>query len=137
MSETIKFTHTATVAKVVDEFTVIINKGLTDGVKEGYRFLIYGIGEEILDPETNQSLGNLELVRGIGTVTHTQEKMATIKSTKTKNPSPSIKTIKRSPRGAAGMYFGIVGDETIEEREGEPTIVPFDAIQIGDRAKPL
>jgi hypothetical protein len=137
MSEAIKFTQTATVAKVIDEYTVIINKGSTDGVRDGARFLIYGLGDEILDPETNESLGNLELVRGIGSAIHVQEKMATIKSAKTKSPTPTIKTVKRSPRGMGHSLIGVLGDETIEERQGEPTIVPFDGARTGDRAKPL
>lgn len=137
MSEVIRFTQMATVAKVIDEYTVIINKGAADGIRDGARFLIYGLGDEILDPETHESLGNLELVRGIGVAQHIQDKMTTVKSAKTKNPTPTIKTVKRSPRGMGLSLMGALGDEIIEERQGEPTILPFDGARTGDRAKPL
>lgn len=63
-----------------DALAVVINKGSSSGVKEGMHYLIYNKGEEIMDPETNVSLGTLEIVCGKGVVTHVQENMATIKS---------------------------------------------------------
>lgn len=137
MSEATKVTQAATVAKVIDEYTVVINKGAADGVRDGAIFLIYGLGDEILDPETKESLGNLELVRGIGSAIHVQEKMTTIKSAKTRSPTPTIKTVKRSTIGMGLVFRGGAGDETIEERRGEPAMVPFDGARTGDRAKPL
>lgn len=71
----------AIVANIQDEgMLVVINKGAVSGVKEGMRYLIYNKGEEIKDPETNASLGILEIVCGKGVVIHVQEKMATVKS---------------------------------------------------------
>ena len=29
------------VIKVIDQFKIVINKGLNDGIKEGYKFLVY------------------------------------------------------------------------------------------------
>ncbi|MDZ7288342.1 MAG: CsgG/HfaB family protein [candidate division KSB1 bacterium] len=49
-------------AKVVmmKEDQVIINKGAEDGVKVGERFVIYRAGEEMIDPDTGESLGSEE-----------------------------------------------------------------------------
>jgi hypothetical protein len=128
----------ATVAKVIDDYKLVINRGLEHGVREGSRFLIYGIGEEIIDPETNESLGELELVRGIGIVTNVQKRMSTVVSTKTKAPAPTIRTTKRNSRGVAASFFGHVhGDEIVEERKGEPIPVAFSGAKEGDRARPL
>lgn len=70
-----------TVASIQDGgLLVVINKGSASGIKEGMKYLIYNKGEEIMDPETNLSLGTLEIVCGKGVVMHVQEKMATIKS---------------------------------------------------------
>ena len=63
-----------------DGLAVVVNKGSSSGVKVGMHYLIYNKGEEIMDPETNVSLGTLEIVCGKGIVTHVQENMATIKS---------------------------------------------------------
>jgi hypothetical protein len=71
-------TFPAIVAKVLNEYEVIINKGSMHQIKEGQRFLIYRISdEEIIDPETQQSLGYLEIVVGRGKVTHVQERKET------------------------------------------------------------
>ena len=47
-----------------DGLAVVINKGSSSGVKEGMHYLIYNKGSEIMDPETNVSLGTLEIVCG-------------------------------------------------------------------------
>ncbi|MGQ0643883.1 MAG: CsgG/HfaB family protein, partial [Elusimicrobiota bacterium] len=49
-------------AKVVmmKEGQVIINTGAQDGVKNGDRFVVYRPGEEMIDPDTGESLGSEE-----------------------------------------------------------------------------
>ncbi len=126
------------VAKVVDEYTLVLNRGSNHGVKDGARFLIYGLGEDILDPETKEPLGRLEIVRGIGMVIHTQDTMCTVQSAKTRRPSPTIKTIKKDHRNSTwSLMLGSPAEETVEERQGEPSMVPFDKPKVGDCAKPL
>ena len=71
----------AKIATVVDEYRVVINAGRADGVRMGQRFLIYKIGGEILDPDTKESLGKLEIIIGTGEVIHVQDKMATLQTT--------------------------------------------------------
>ncbi len=63
-----------------DSMSVAINKGTLDGVVKGMRFLVYKIGEELFDPVTHKSLGNLEIVCGEGVATHVQEQISTIHS---------------------------------------------------------
>lgn len=139
MPESVQLTAFAVVAKIIDGFTVVLNRGAEHGVKIGDRFLIYGIGDEITDPETGESLGCLEIVKGIGSVSHVQEKICTVRSVKTKSPTPTIKTTKRNPKGgsAFGLTFGSIFEETVEERKGELIDVPFEQIETGDRARPL
>lgn len=71
----------AKIASVVDQFRVVINAGRVNGIKVGQRFLIYKIGEEVVDPDSKESLGRLEVIKGIGEVIHVQEKMATLQTT--------------------------------------------------------
>lgn len=82
------------VLKILDSKTVVINKGSIDGIIENDKFLIYNIGEEIIDPDTKESLGNLELVCGEAKVTHVQEKISTLKSSKIEEISNSKKIIR-------------------------------------------
>lgn len=71
----------AKIASVVDQYRVVINAGRIDDVKVGQRFLIYKIGDEVIDPDTDESLGRLEVVKGIGEVIHVQDRMATLQTT--------------------------------------------------------
>ncbi|MBO5039025.1 MAG: hypothetical protein J6C85_06205 [Alphaproteobacteria bacterium] len=106
------------VIKLLNEYKVVINKGENDGIKTGEHFLLYKEDEELFDPDTNESLGKLEIVRGVGKVIHLQPKMATIESVN-----------KKSIRTNRGIMFGgtIITEEDI----------PFDKVQIGDLAKPI
>jgi len=134
MPEQAKVIQLGAVAKVVDDFTLVLNRGFSHGVKEGARFLIYGLGDEIRDPETKETLGKLEIVRGIGVALHVQESICTVQSAKSRRPAPTVRTIKKDPRGA---WAFLSGEETVEERQGEPSLVPFDNPQVGDIAKPI
>ena len=106
------------VVKLLDEYKIVINKGASDGIKLGQVFLVYKEDEELFDPDTNESLGRLEIVKGKGKVVHLQTKMATVDSI-----SKKIIITNRS------ILFG--GNSTTEEG------VPFDNVQIGDLVKPI
>ncbi|MFV0606645.1 MAG: hypothetical protein ACK5NK_12465, partial [Niabella sp.] len=64
------------VAEIISDEQLIINAGTNQGIRKGYKFLIYSLGEEIFDPDTNESLGQLETSKGVGEVIHVQEKMS-------------------------------------------------------------
>ena len=64
------------VARIIDESTVILSVGQQDGVTSGMRFVIYEEGEEILDPDTGDSLGAWEVVKGEVVAKHVQERIA-------------------------------------------------------------
>ncbi len=108
------------VAKVIDVYRVVINKGYDAGVRKGQRFRIYKIGEEVFDPETELSLGKLELIRGVGEVIHVQPSMATLESAETDK-------IERRPYPYGGL-LGLGPLEVSTERK------PFDDPELGDIA---
>lgn len=110
----------AKIASVVDQYRVVINVGRVDGVKVGQRFLIYKIGDEVIDPDTKGSLGRLEVVKGIGEVIHVQEKMATLQTTEKHE-------IQR--RQGLGLLFNPI------EISKEPKA--FIEPEVGDIARPI
>lgn len=64
------------ITKILDEYNVVINKGRNDGIKERMPFVIFSISsDEIKDPDTQESLGKLELVKGYITALHVQERL--------------------------------------------------------------
>lgn len=121
----------AIVANIINDYKIVINRGIEHEIRLGQRFLIYNLSnEQIIDPVTKESLGYLEIVKGTGKVIHVQEKMATVESDKTEI-SKTIITKKRSPY----LPPPVLGDPI--EEISSPKQVPFDSVQVGDKAKPI
>ncbi len=55
---------TGKVARTLSKTVLVLNIGTDDGVREGMEFVIFEEGDEIVDPETKESLGKLEIVKG-------------------------------------------------------------------------
>ena len=64
------------IAHIFDETKFILNIGLNDGVRLHQKFVIIEEGDEIIDPDTQESLGKVEIPKGQVVVEHVQEKMA-------------------------------------------------------------
>ncbi len=110
----------ARVAHVINPSQIVMNRGSIHDVKLGQRMLIYRTGDqEIKDPESGESLGYLERVKGTGQVIHVQEKICTVESDQRKFP--------RRIRSAWGLAAEII------EREA----LPFDHPEVGDWVKPI
>lgn len=133
MSEEAKMDQLARVAWIIDGETVVINKGSSDGVRVGARYLIYAIAGEIEDPVTGESLGNLEIVRGRGRVIHVQAKMATLKSTEQRVVKPARRIKRDEIRGA----LSLLNPRIEEDMPAETEIIPFSDVELGDYAKPI
>ena len=124
----------ASVARVLDNYTVVINRGSEHGVEKNQRFQIYGLDdEEIIDPENGASLGRLEIVKGIGTVVHIQSQIATLKSLEVRVTEERKIVKNRHPF----LTMGAMGGN--EEETITPTTrrVPFDDPEVGDKVRPI
>ena len=51
------------VARIIDEYSIVINIGSNEGISQGDVFEIYAPGAEIVDPDTKESLGALDFVK--------------------------------------------------------------------------
>jgi hypothetical protein len=120
----------ATIIQIVDEYKVAINRGSEHGIQVGQRFLLYRLSEtDIKDPETGESLGYLEIVKGTGKVTHVQPKMSTIQSDRVSAAE------RRIIRRKSPLTFMMPTEEEEIVPSGE--LLPFDDPQVGDKAKPV
>ncbi len=84
----------------------VINRGSDHGVAVGQEFLIYTVGNEVVDPDTGESLGQIEIVHGRGRVQHVQPKMASLVSSETRMETRKAqcrrpRPLDRSPRSVA------------------------------------
>lgn len=56
------------VIEIIDEFSILINYGRDDGAYEGDEIRVLSIGDEVVDPETKESLGTLDFVKDTLTI---------------------------------------------------------------------
>ncbi|MBE7707134.1 MAG: hypothetical protein E7Z88_00330 [Cyanobacteria bacterium SIG27] len=111
---------------------VIINKGKDDGIKRGQRFIVYSIGDELFDPDTNESLGCLEIVKGTGIASHVQDRMTTITTDNYK------KVPKRVPKNSLyNLLTGIPSTNQEYIEEFVETKIPFKDVKKGDYVRPI
>ncbi|TDV98037.1 hypothetical protein BDK62_10469 [Halomonas alkaliantarctica] len=126
----------AVVAKVINDYEVVINKGLIHGVKINDKYLIFGIGDDIIDPDTKENLGKLEVSRGTGRVVYVQEKIATIRSDAKEKGKVVRKSKRPNPHSLYSLARSLREDDTEEIVEEHPERdLPFDYPEAGDRAK--
>jgi len=71
------------IVKILDERRIVINKGCRDGVIANTAFVIFSVStEEVKDPETQENLGKLELVKGYVDAFHIQDRITICTSVK-------------------------------------------------------
>ena len=51
------------VVRIIDSKSIVLNCGIEHGIKCGDKFDVFSIGKEIIDPDTNESLGTLDKVK--------------------------------------------------------------------------
>ena len=69
-----------TVLRIFDETSLLAGIGSRDGLERGDVVAVVEAGEEIADPETGESLGNLELVKVELVAADVQERMSVLRT---------------------------------------------------------
>jgi hypothetical protein len=66
------------VAKILDEYSIVINIGRNNGVVNGMLFAVFvQSDEEVKDPDSGEALGKLEHIKEHVFVAHVQDKFST------------------------------------------------------------
>ncbi|MBU3217808.1 hypothetical protein LL033_10040 [Clostridium estertheticum] len=117
------------VVSIIDDYTIVINKGSDDGIMQNHKFLIYSISDEpIIDPITKLNLGYLEIVKGVAEVKHLQHKICTLESSKYTHPT---KRIRKHNNSLVSAFGSSSSEEIIDDKEQ----LPFENLNNGDYAK--
>ena len=119
------------VAKVLSPTSVILAAGSDDGVKEGMEFVIYDLSETILDPETGEDLGKIELVKGRVCALHVQDKL-TWAQTKSRTVERVVSLIPET------AFLRRQVKEAVYEQlkvEGPPTPEFDRTVRVGDKVR--
>ena len=72
------------VVKIINDMKVVVNAGSSDLIERGSKLEIYTIGEEVIDPDTNKSLGTLDTIKAYIEVVDVFPKMCICRNTETK-----------------------------------------------------
>lgn len=73
------------VVKIIDDYQLVINAGESANLEKGDKLMVYVPGEEILDPDTGESLGTLDTVKCYITVSDVFQKMSVCVNASTTN----------------------------------------------------
>ncbi len=82
--------RTARVVKLLGEGQLLINIGHEAGIKTGDQFVIFELGDEILDPDTGESLGALERVKATLVVFHAQARLSQLSVATEQTPESRV-----------------------------------------------
>lgn len=127
------------VARILDDQTLVLNVGAAHGVAQGMVFCIFAPVEEVKDPDSGQSLGAWEAVKGYVQATHPQERLTVCRAWAPERPGPddrgahvlSAEMIEVSMlRGGPQPKARLNVDRA--ELAGMPEVGP---IRVGDRAR--
>lgn len=122
------------VIRVLSSTEVVINRGSEHGIHSGSRFLIFVLGDEIRDPDTGESLGQLEVVRGKAKVKHCQAKITTLESSETKSIKQDRTRIdKTDPIRSSFSIFPLL--ETVTE--DIEVQAEFNNVMVGDLVREI
>ncbi len=125
------------IAKIVDERTVVINRGSKAGVREGMKFAIFSGGDAVTDPDSGEQLGTWEVVKGCVKTTHVQEKLSVCNVTETEQ-SAEEKPSKTLSSAMVDVSFDKGSGSKLNVRtadmSGRPKIGP---VAVGDSVRSI
>jgi len=121
------------VAKIIDEYTVVLNIGYNDDVEEDMRFIIYDVGEEIKDPDTDVIIGNFEHVKAKIRIMNVAEKISTAVSDETTTIVPAVQSFL-SAMGKEELKKLPLNDEMKNKVKNS---VPEATIKVGDLVRQI
>ncbi|MEF9481040.1 hypothetical protein [Ralstonia sp. 1B3] len=125
----------AKVVGLIDSTTVVINAGELKGIGLGDKFLLVGLGDIVVDPDTNEELDRLEIVRGKVKVVHVQSKISTVQSCEYVK-ADDVKQIKKVTSRATGLVTFLGPQDSVTESitPGKETLKVLAGAQVGDLA---
>ena len=76
------------VALIIDERTLVMNRGWRDGVRHGMPFAVVSTLDAVQDPDTGEDLGPWEGVKARLVAVHVQERLTVLAPAEPSRPAP-------------------------------------------------
>ena len=83
------------IAKIIDEYQVVVNAGSNDLIHDDDCLEVYQPGQEVTDPDTGESLGTLDFVKAKLRVVNVFPKMCVCETVK-RSRSHSFRTFRKA-----------------------------------------
>lgn len=122
------------IAKILDEYNLVLNKGKNDNIEIGQEYLVYQQTEEIIDPDTGDILECLFVPKGKGIIIRVQDKISILRSHEWEKPSSlaeafavfaqpqKLKAFERPEVGDCAKFIEQVSDYTEDENNEDSEI---------------
>lgn len=81
------------VVKIIDSQKLVINAGSSEGIQKGDKLVVFLPGEEVIDPETRESLGTLDTIKSYLKVADVFEKMSVCVNAETISDNIKLATL--------------------------------------------
>lgn len=118
----------AKVISIIDDYTLVLNKGKKDNMMVGDTYYVFYLGtDDIIDEDTKENLGKIEYIIGKGQITHVQDNMSQLKSI-----TKEVVKKKKIIRTTSQISFMDKEEEIIEPEEN---LVPFKDPSVGYYAR--
>jgi hypothetical protein len=117
------------VARIIDDYSCVINKGANDGLEQGKEFFIIELGEVIVDPDTNEELEQLHIVKGSARIETIQERIATLRTSEERVLRAAVKR-RKNASDIRSIFAGLNEYEIVEPAVTEPK--KFLNLKVGD-----
>lgn len=84
------------IVKIIDDYRVVINGG-AEFFEQGDILEVYSVGEDVIDPYTDESLGTLDIIKAKLTVDILYEKMCLCTNKDVESPISSLTAANLAP----------------------------------------
>jgi hypothetical protein len=121
---------TGSVAQVLNARELVINRGEAHGVQVGMKFAVLNRkGADIVDPETDESLGPIEVEKTIVKVVRTHERMSVARTFRTFRTSGltlpdffAARAVRETLRTDEATYKAELAEEESYIKRGDPVV---------------
>ena len=122
------------IVRIIDERTLIANVGSVSGVSVGDEFVVVQTMEQVVDPETNEELGEWEMIKARLVAIHVQSRLTTLVPL----PSEDSRQTVLSERLAWSSHGAPIGSQDVSlavDRSQVSGRRRVDLIRVGERVK--
>lgn len=120
------------VIKIIDDYKVVINAGYQNNVTKKDVFEIYVVGEQVYDPDTEEPIGTLDIIKATITPITIYDKMSICINTQS-----DLNSLAQTGLLLQGIYSGKSKRLNVDNTQITGGLSSPDEIKIGDKVRKI